>query len=886
MLEFTTIGNGSSQGKLLTLDNTITILADPGWNGSDPLDFYEPYVNSIDMVILSQTTTAYVGAYAYLLHKYPNLRNIPTYSTLPITKLGRVSTCELYRSIGMLGPIHGNTIEYKDVLRSFNNVKCLNYAQNIHLSHVNNKLINLSLTPYNSGYSIGGSIWLLENNINEKIVYAPMWNHSKDEFLNNCKLFNNSDLIRPTTFITNCEYISTKYSHSTRIQKFIDLIQKNLNNGTNVLLPTTLTGRFFELIIPILLNKNIHSNIYMVNFTGLENLKILSNFLEWMNQSIIKLWENENQSEILFENNRIQLIRFDELANLVATSEFQQQPKIFFVEEMNLIDGSLFSQFLVDMNSRLSYSMILTEKPNLNSKLNQFYKIWKQNVDSTELDPKEGTLIVLEIPDVRMVSIKEENLRGKELSNYLKDITERKELEAKLEKEEMERKRMEEMLENGVKVGESDSDDEDDEDEDEEGDGEALQNNGSKRINNGTKDKIGVEITANIIKSAEIQYQLDDSMRLKIDEILTIPRDFDVRNLKHKNRVFPFVNNKFNIDDYGIVIKPEDFQIYDDDRFPILGGPVDEDGMQDGHEDAANFDDQSDDHESEDNEDGGRGEGANSRRRRRRGGRRRGRKRRRSGNADGNNTRDGGDDNRTSLYKKPVYSLDSTVDPVSREKETAIMTLRCGISFIDLGGNHDLRSLKFTVKEIQPRKVIILPGMNGNADDLMIELSSDTKKSILSGHVNSSSIDVEYLKSTFNKKIDLGNVITSYELLLDEKLASQLKWQSLNDGYSVSSVSGIIEKVKDWEFKLKEDTSNTSTKAVSNTKIGDVKLAQLRRELSLKKHRVDLLGDGRLVVDDEVVVSKANEGNLSIEGGLGALFYEVKELIESMLASV
>ncbi|KAG0674080.1 hypothetical protein C6P42_002403 [Pichia californica] len=874
MFEFTTIGNGSSLAKLLTLDSTITILADPGWNGIDSLDFYSQHVNGIDMILLSQTTTNYIGAYAYLLYQYPKLRSIPTYSTLPITKLGRVSTCELYRSIGLLGPVEGNTIEYDDILKYFNNIKCLNYSQNIHLSHVNNKLINLSLTPYNSGYSIGGSIWLIENNINEKIIYAPMWNHSKDEFLNNCRIFNNTDLIRPTTLITNSEYISTKYSHSNRIESFLKLIQQNIDNGTNVLLPTTLTGRFFELIIPILLNKKIKCNIYMLNFTSLENLKILSNFLEWMNQSIIKLWENENQSEILFEHNRIQLIKFDELENLVSTSDFQQKPKIFFVEEMNLLEGSIFNQFLIDMNSRLNYTMILTEKPTLNSKLNQFYKIWKQNVDATEYDPKEGTLIVLEIPDVRMTSIKDELLRGKELAAYLKKVNEKKEVRAKLEKEELERKKIEEMLDNEVKV-ETDSDDDDDGEEENEENAEKALKNINNEINGNLQSKdaqnsAGVEITANIIKIAEMKFQMDDSKRLKIDEILSLPRDFDVRNMKHKNRVFPYVNNRFNADDYGIVIKHEDFQIYDDDRFPIIGEENEEVLNEDNNQSEEKTESES---ESDEDRRGKRG---------RRGGNGSRRKRRNRGENHKNSLRKGKDEN--ALYQTPVYSLGSTVDPVSRDKKTTHITLRCGISFIDLGGNHDLRSLKFTIKQIQPRKVIILPSLSGDSSDLMNELRRETKESILAGNGNSTNVDVEYIKSNINKKIDLGEVITSYELLLDEKLASNLSWQNLSDGYSVSSVNGVIEKLKDWEFKLK-DSSSVSI-ASTSTKIGDVKLAQLRQALKLKKHRVDLMGDGRLVVDDELIIGKANEGNLSIEGGLGNLFYEVKNLIEGMLATV
>ena len=889
MLDFTVIGQGASQARLLQLQDptvapadvqaakttsstqtSVNILADPGWNGTDLLDetYTDDFVASLDMILLSQSTAPYIGAYVYLMHTYPQLRQIPTYSTLPVSKMGQVMTCELYRTIGLLGPVRGNLIEYSEVIKIFNNVKHLNYSQTIGMSHVNNKLINLSLTAYNSGYSIGGSIWLIENNINERIVYAPVWNHAKDEFLNNCKIFNNPDLIRPTTFITNCEYTSTKLTHQNRIDQFIDIVQKNLETGTSVLLPTSLTGRFFELIIPLLTNIQRGATIYMVNFTGLENLKFLSNFLEWMNANITKLWESEDQSRTILENNRIQVIKYDELESLLssADSRYSNRPNIFLVDDMGLNEQSMFAQFLIDLSAKLSFTMILTEPPNNSSKLSELYKIWQQHVGATETDSKEGSLIVLEKPDFELQSVKETLIRGKDLAAYEKEIKDRREMRAKMEKEELERRRREEMLVADVK----ESDDEDDEDEIETANANAenimsaeqMEKEGSSGSIAGAKDNHQVlEITANIIKEAEAKYQFDESKFLKMDEILTLPRDFDVSKMKHKHRMFPMVTHKFNVDDYGVVIKHDDFQIFDDDRFPILNA----EGMLSDIEGEEDLESESD------------VEIENTRKRGRGGrGRRGGKRRKGSGKSD---------DVDSAIPKKKitVYSLDSLVDPVSRTITKVKVNIRCGFTFFDLSGNHDLRSLKFTTKQIKPRKVIILPELqSGNSESLMAELSRDTKRDILSGTIN---VEVEYIRSKLNEKICLGNVITSYEISLDSKLIAKLQWQTLNDEYNVATVSGTVEKIKEWEYRLKEGDNSTVTLTTS-VKIGDIKLNQLRTTLRASRHHVEFMGDGKLVVDERLIVTKGNEGQLSIESGLGPLFYEVKNVIEGMLATI
>lgn len=814
MIDIVVVGPPTSQGRILTLDNALCILADPGWNGTDSLDCYNEHILNIDIILLSQTSVHYIGAYIKLLHDHPQLRTVPVYSTLPVSRFGRIAVCELYRSCGKLGAVEDNDIELTDLVKHFNAIKSLNYSQTLHLSMIHNKAINLSLTAYNSGYSIGGSIWLIENNINERIVYAPVWNHAKDEFLNNCKLFNNSDLMRPTTFITNCEYAASKLTHSQRIDKFLDVIQQTLAQGSHVLLPTSLSGRFFELVLPMILHRNLNAKLYLLNYTGLENMKTLANFIEWMNSNLTKIWENEKQSKLVLENNRINTIKYADLKSLDVST-----PHIFFMDDHEFVTGSTLSQFVIDMHKKLKFAVILTEQPNRESIMYKFFAKWKTSVDN------EGDLVTIDLPKLKLVSVTEKPLRGQELAKYEKHIQERREEAVKTELEELERKKQEEMLDTELKEGEvSDDDDEDDDEAEEEGRQE------NKLAINSAVSNVHAD---NIIKIAEIKYQETKSLT----DILALPRDFNVTTLKHKHRMFPMVNNKLVIDDYGIVIKHEDFKVYDDDRFPIIKETKDEEGEKETEKlmDSSN--------------------------------------------------------KRRKLESSVVHYLDAMNDPVSRSTKKTTLNVKCGFSFVDLSGVHDLRSLKFATQQLKPRKVVILPQINGgDQDQLMNELNEEKMNEILSRSVTKSTLQIEFIKCLLNNTVSLGNVITSYELTLDESLVTNLNWKLLNDEYSVSYVTGKVEKIKDWEYQLhpnpKKSNIATDNGMLTNTKIGDIKLTQLRKLLTLNNHRVELLGDGRLVIDDEIIIVKADEGNVHIQGSLSALFYKVKKVVENMLATI
>lgn len=213
-------------------------------------------------IVLSHPSMDVMLSYFFLMIHTPQLRDIPTFATPPVAKLGKIACLEGLRSVGLIGNVLDCLYIQQDVDRIFNSISTANFNQTIYQSL-------LELTPLNAGHSLGGSNWLLKFN-NYKLIYSPVWNHSKDSFLNGFNVDTNSKLNRPTSLITNKTFPKNQQSHLKQKNKFIELLNIGLMNGSSFVLPTSISVRFLELAFLILSTPSLdHIPIYLINFTGL-----------------------------------------------------------------------------------------------------------------------------------------------------------------------------------------------------------------------------------------------------------------------------------------------------------------------------------------------------------------------------------------------------------------------------------------------------------------------------------------------------------------------------------------------------------------------------------------------------------------------------------------
>lgn len=138
-------------------------------------------------------------------------------------------------------------------------------------------------------------------------------------------------------------------------------------------------------------------------------------------------------------------------------------------------------------------------------------------------------------------------------------------------------------------------------------------------------------------------------------------------------------------------------------------------------------------------------------------------------------------------------------------------------------------------------------------------------------------------------KYELTNVITEYNVSIGEDY--DLKLQPVgNNGYKIGFIQGKIQhqKLEDGDSTLEDKLVliPTDTNSGYEIHIGDIKITNIYNKLKASGFQVDLLSDGRLVIDAKVIVRKSVEGHIQIEGIDYVHLKKVKKVIMDQLAHI
>jgi cleavage and polyadenylation specificity factor subunit 2 len=278
--------------------------------------------------------------------------------------------------------------------------------------------------------------------------------------------------------------------------------------------------------------------------------------------------------------------------------------------------------------------------------------------------------------------------------------------------------------------------------------------------------------------------------------------------------------------------------------------------------------------------------------------------------------------------------------------EKVVVNLR--LAFVDFSGLHDKRSLNMLIPLIQPRKLILV----GGSREETMALADDCRKLLApSQKEGETGVFTPEVGETVDASVDTN----AWTLKLADSLVKKLKWQSVR-GLSVVTITGqllgllstadatnkqpaaaLIEdggakkrqktdtettttKPKEEEEKEQEEAeeeekksppppsqiiptldllSNASlSKARSFTQplhVGDLRLADLRREMQAAGYSAEFRGEGTLLVDGVVAVRKTAAGKIEVVGTAGdgvaaarqrSTLYEVRRVIYRNLAVV
>lgn len=916
-------GAKSFRAVLLNFDNEIRILADPSWDGINinDVNFMEKTLSDIDLILLSQPTPEFIGGYTMLCMRFPYLMaNIPVYATVAVSQLGRVATVEFYRSRGLLGPLQSAILEVSDVDEWFDRITLVKYSQN--MTMLENRLL---LTAFNSGSSLGGAFWLITKRL-QKVVYAPTWNHSKDSFLNGAGFTGANgmtppQLIRPTAVITSTQ-LGSAIPHKKRTEKFLNLVDATLANAGAVLLPISISGRFFELLQIVdthLANlQGAAIPVYFLSYSGTKVLSYASNLLDWMSTQLIKEYAGQSTGDQTYTRTPFNPSKVD---LLLDPNELVQLPgpKVVFASGLGIRDGDISARTLDCICNDEKTTIILTERTPFSSDNNiasdlylEWYKLASEKNNGVAED---GIPVPLERVFPLNGWTAEEPLVGDELKEFTDRVTQTRR-----------QKLMEKVRDKKNKnILDADDDSSSSLDEDSSDEEQLI----TETIGASAKPSASAVTPGSATVAA--MNTLDVFVTDYVTENLTAnkPVDFKVSSkMRPKQAMFPFLDStkKRKFDDYGEVIDHKMFRHTD--------------------EEAANSKLINDSRRKFDDERGGRWD------RDERNGRRFDR------------NRDQKQDNKLTpqealnneLLQKYLDTLHNPLKrvPLPTSSNVAIR-VRCGLSFIDLAGLVDLRSLNTILSSLRPRNLVLLPditysdsldpSLNGRKlVEAVFQKQIKEQKALpaddtefASAHFNlltharsaastGSSNQLKLFVPVPNQPVQVGGDSlggnTEFEIQLNDELSSMLSWQRLEGQYKITHVRGELGVYESsWNVSKADGAAGGSalpqlllkpvdgTAAVeagnareqlkiadfgSTMAIGTVRLTELRKKLLSLNMNAEFKGEGLLVVNNEVSVQKVSTdssqgedaGDILVDGQIGPLYYQVKKCIREMLAFV
>ncbi|KAI8087359.1 beta-lactamase-like protein [Thamnidium elegans] len=383
-IKFTPISGAKNEDPLcylLEIDEA-KILLDCGWSDNfDEQDLanLKKIAKQVDAVLISHCDLPHLGAYPYA-RSHLGL-TCPVYSTIPIVNMGRICMYDIYQS--KTNELEFKTFSLEDVDNSFDKITSLRYSQPTALT---GNCQGITITAYAAAHTIGGTIWKIKQDTDE-IVYAVDFNHRKELHLDGTVLHSGGvvldSLTRPSLLITDA--YNSKVIHPARKDRYaamFDTMMETLDNGGSVLLPTDSTARVLEL--SNLLEQHWSQNqisypLIMLTYTSFRMAYFAKVMLEWMGEDLNK---NFSQRELPYE------FKYMRLCHKLADLDNYPGPKVVIASNDSLETGfsrELFVRWMA-MDTEHKNTLILTDRSGPDTLARRLYNDWDIQTDSIAMD--------------------------------------------------------------------------------------------------------------------------------------------------------------------------------------------------------------------------------------------------------------------------------------------------------------------------------------------------------------------------------------------------------------------------------------------------------------------------------------------------------------------
>ncbi|KIW51974.1 hypothetical protein PV05_10639 [Exophiala xenobiotica] len=930
--------NSRASQSILELDGGVKILVDVGWDerfDTRQLAEIEKHASTLSFILLTHATTAHIGAFAHCCKHIPIFSQIPVYATPPVIAFGRTLLQDLYSSTplaatfipGSGSPDDDSSVDdksrsnilrqaptFEEINKYFTLITPLKYSQPHQPtpSHFSAPVEGLTLTAYNSGHTLGGTIWHIQYGM-ESIVYAVDWNQARENVIAGAAWFGGvggaeviEQLRKPTALV--CSSVGAAREalaggRRARDEALLSHIKSSIAKGGTVLIPTDSSARVLELAWilekawtdPSLKN----AKMYMASRSANATLRHARSLLEWMDDSIVREFEGEDENQTQSHrrsgskqtNGTAKPSRPFEFRNVKIVERKSQLEKLFNTEGPRVVlasdltlDWGFSRSILENMVQRPENLVILTEKvdirPGSHSPSQVLWTWFEQRQDGVALEKTtDGEQLEQVHSGGRMLKLKnaeKASLSTQESQRYQQYMATQRQIQDSLAANERDQAGVDDNIDDESSTSSED------ESEDEQ-QGRVL--NVSAALGHGTRNKLALsdeDLGINILLRKKGVY------------------DYDVRNKKGRNAVFPYTHSRRRGDEFGDFIKPEDFlreEEKEEQEGPSdgkIGGLL---GQKRKWAETENAKDK------EQKRLRGRGPGATA-----------------AAAESGEDSDSDGSETEIQMESEGMQG------PAKVVYSTSEVTVNARLAFVDFAGLHDRRSLQMLIPLIGPKKLIFT---GGNASDTLA-LASDCKELLGMKVVGAEEEpSTEIFAPLEGQSIDASVDTNAWVVKLSRELAKALHWQNVKN-MSVVTIQGQLkaegEQTPDVQDdpqskKQKLDTQGTlqtapqsgisvqpvldvlpahlaaSTRSVSQAiHVGDLRLADLRRKVAMDGHVAEFRGEGTLLVDGMVAVKKLGSGKIIVEGvpisaasmtpGTADNFTRVKQRIYEGLAVV
>ncbi|KAK3305771.1 beta-lactamase-like protein [Chaetomium strumarium] len=942
------LAESTASQSLLELDGGVKVLIDVGWDETfdvEKLRELEKQIPTLSLILLTHATVDHLGAYAHCCKHFPLFTRIPVYATRPVIDLGRTLTQDLYASTPVaattISPTSLAEVAYsyaqtssadhnlllqpptpEEIARYFSLIQPLKYSQPHQPlpSPFSPPLNGLTITAYNSGHTLGGTIWHIQHGL-ESIVYAVDWNQARENVFSGAAWLGGGhgsaggaevieQLRKPTALVCSSRTPETALARARRDEQLLESIKLCIARGGTVLVPVDSSARVLELSYllehawraEIANNNDVFKStkLYLAGRSIGSTMRNARSMLEWMDDSIVREFEavaggaragnsggggRKGKDAGPFDFKHIRLLeRKAQVERILQQAADDSEPK---GKVILATDTSLEWGFSKDVLKAIAGDarnlVVLTEKPSLNrgkpSIARTLWEWWKERKDGVAVEQTSSgdtfEQVYVGNRELEVADASRQALEGNELGVYQQWLATQRQLQATLQS-------------GGAVASDPSADVVDDasetttetEESETEQQGKAL--NVSTTIGQASRKKV-------VLK--------DEDLGITILFKKKGVYDFDVRGKKGRERMFPIVLRRKRNDEFGELVRPEEY-LRAEEREDTDGQEERQDGgrQEQGLGKKRKFDDV-----------GAAGKGGSGPNKRPQA------KRALSDEPEATALSDGsGGDELDELEDEE----EAVVGPAKLVVTTHTVSVRLRIAFVDFSGLHDKRSLNMLIPLIQPRKLILVAG----AEEDTHALAADCKKLLgaqLTSESSQNSVDVftPAVNTTVNASVDTN----AWVVKLADPFVKRLKWQNVR-GLGIVTVTGLLlpggeiaiqqqqqdsERLEDGDTANKrqklEDTPSAAatpepngalvatTTAAKNKPalptldvlpptlasavrsaaqplhVGDLRLADLRRAMLSAGHRAEFRGEGTLLIDGTVAVRKTTTGRVEIE---------------------